>query len=132
MQHPAFVLGTHGAVMALTATVGAFCKRCAPQAIYSIRRIVLGSSPERLEASMTDDRQHRIRQRAHAIWESQGRPHGQDREHWDQATREVDAADVSASRKKPAGAAATTKPKAPAKAPAKKAPATKAKPKSAK
>ena len=40
---------------------------------------------------MSDDRQHRIRQRAHAIWESHGRPHGRDREHWDQATREVDA-----------------------------------------
>jgi hypothetical protein len=75
---------------------------------------------------MTDDRQHRIRQRAHAIWESHGRPHGADREHWDQATREIDAEDAAA-KKKPVRAAATAKPKAVAKAPAAKKPAAKAK-----
>jgi hypothetical protein len=73
---------------------------------------------------MTDDRQHRIRQRAHAIWESHGRPHGADRDHWDQATREIDAEDASASRK-PARAAATAKPKVAAKTPAAKKPAAK-------
>jgi hypothetical protein len=79
-----------------------------------------------------DDRHHRIRQRAHAIWEAQGRPHGLDREHWDQATRDIDAADAVAA-KKPARAAAAAKPKAAAKskaaakAPAKK-PAAKARP----
>lgn len=77
---------------------------------------------------MSDDRQHRIRQRAHAIWESQGRPHGHDRDHWDQATREIDAED-----KQPARAAAAANPKAAAKpkaapkAPAAKKPAAKAK-----
>ena len=79
---------------------------------------------------MTDDRQHRIRQRAHAIWESHGRPHGADREHWDQATREVDAEDAAAN-KKPASAAvkpkAAAKPAAAPKAPAAKKPAAKAK-----
>jgi hypothetical protein len=30
-----------------------------------------------------------IRQRAHAIWEAQGRPDGHDREHWEQAIREL-------------------------------------------
>ena len=30
-----------------------------------------------------------IRQRAHAIWEAQGRPHGQEQEHWEQAVREL-------------------------------------------
>lgn len=76
---------------------------------------------------MSDDRQHRIRQRAHAIWESHGRPHGQDREHWDQATREIDAEEAKA--KKPARAAAAPKAKAAAvaKAPAAKKPAAKAK-----
>jgi hypothetical protein len=80
---------------------------------------------------MSDDRQHRIRQRAHAIWESHGRPHGHDRDHWDQATREIDAEDTAV--KKPALAAAAAKPKAPAKpkaaakAPAAKKPAAKAK-----
>ena len=69
---------------------------------------------------MTDDRQHRIRQRAHQIWEDHGRPHGSDRDHWDQATREIDAEDAVA-KKKPARAPV------PAKAPAAKKPAVKAK-----
>ncbi|RUW17185.1 DUF2934 domain-containing protein, partial [Mesorhizobium sp. M4B.F.Ca.ET.013.02.1.1] len=38
---------------------------------------------------MTDDRQERIRQRAHAIWEKAGRPEGADIQHWDQATAEI-------------------------------------------
>ena len=75
---------------------------------------------------MTDDRQHRIRQRAHAIWERHGRPDGADRDHWDQATREIDAED-GAAKKKPARAQAAAKPKAAAKAPAAKKPAAKAK-----
>lgn len=69
---------------------------------------------------MSDDRQHRIRQRAHAIWESHGRPHGHDRDHWDQATREIEAEEAKA--RKPMRAATVSKPKAPAKA---KAPASK-------
>lgn len=82
---------------------------------------------------MSDDKQHRIRQRAHAIWESRGRPHGSDQDHWHQASREIDA-EEDAPKKKPAGAA---KPKAapaaqptaaPAKAPAAaRKPAAKAK-----
>jgi hypothetical protein len=38
-----------------------------------------------------DDRDERIRQRAHEIWEREGRPHGLEQEHWDRATREIDA-----------------------------------------
>ena len=30
-----------------------------------------------------------IRQRAHAIWEAQGRPDGQHLDHWEQARREL-------------------------------------------
>jgi hypothetical protein len=70
-----------------------------------------------MEASMTDDRHNRIRVRAHAIWETQGRPHGADRQHWDQATREIDAEDAAAGSKRPR-APKTTAPKA---APASKA-----------
>jgi len=70
---------------------------------------------------MSDDRHNRIRQRAHAIWESQGRPHGADREHWDQATREIDAADATVAENKPARRAA--KPKAAAKPAAARKPA---------
>lgn len=57
---------------------------------------------------MAIDRQDRIRHRAHAIWEKQGRPHGADYQHWDQATREVDAEDAAA--KKPAAKASVSKP----------------------
>ncbi|MCX7305062.1 MAG: DUF2934 domain-containing protein [Hyphomicrobiales bacterium] len=81
---------------------------------------------------MTDDRQDRIRKRAHAIWETSGRPEGSDREHWEQATRDIEAEDYSAKAKKPAAAKAApakaaAKPKAVAKAPAAKKPAAKSK-----
>ena len=33
----------------------------------------------------------RIRQRAHEIWEQQGRPEGRQEEHWAQARREIEA-----------------------------------------
>jgi N-acetylmuramoyl-L-alanine amidase CwlA len=56
---------------------------------------------------MSDDRQHRIRQRAHAIWERHGRPDGADRDHWHQATQEIDAEDATAGQP-----ARTAKPKA--------------------
>lgn len=35
-------------------------------------------------------RTDRIRQRAHTIWEAEGRPEGRDRDHWYRATREVE------------------------------------------
>jgi hypothetical protein len=38
------------------------------------------------------DREERIRQRAHALWEQEGRPHGRDREHWERARYEVESA----------------------------------------
>ncbi len=38
---------------------------------------------------MAQDRDDEIRARAHAIWEEQGKPHGHDALHWDQATREL-------------------------------------------
>lgn len=36
------------------------------------------------------DRNERIRQRAHEIWESEGRPEGRDAEHWSRAEQEID------------------------------------------
>ncbi|HEX7858375.1 MAG TPA: DUF2934 domain-containing protein [Sphingobium sp.] len=39
---------------------------------------------------MADDREQQIRARAYALWEADGKPHGKDLLHWDQATREVD------------------------------------------
>ena len=61
---------------------------------------------------MTDDRQERIRQRAHEIWEQAGRPEGSHMEHWDRATAEIDGAAVKpkkAAAKKPAAAATPAK-----------------------
>ena len=74
---------------------------------------------------MSDDKQDRIRQRAHAIWEGQGRPEGQDREHWAQATREIEAEDKAT--KKPAARSAPKAKTSAAKVPTAKKPAGKAK-----
>ena len=41
--------------------------------------------------------QERIRQRAHEIWEGEGRPEGGHAEHWAQASREIEAQDGKAS-----------------------------------
>lgn len=41
---------------------------------------------------MASDVEERIRARAHAIWEEEGRPDGRADEHWAMATREVEAA----------------------------------------
>lgn len=35
-----------------------------------------------------DERQEWISKRAYGLWEAEGRPHGKDREHWEQAARE--------------------------------------------
>ncbi|MDX8448041.1 DUF2934 domain-containing protein [Mesorhizobium captivum] len=63
---------------------------------------------------MTDDRQERIRRRAHEIWEQAGRPEGAHMEHWDRAAAEIDAEkkpkDKAAPKK--AAAAKAAKPKA--------------------
>ncbi len=40
---------------------------------------------------MTTDREERIRQLAHAIWEREGHPHGRDAEHWRMATEAYEA-----------------------------------------
>lgn len=37
-----------------------------------------------------DDREERIRQRAHAIWEAEGRPEGRHEAHWQQARAEIE------------------------------------------
>lgn len=40
---------------------------------------------------MDQDHQERIRQRAHEIWESEGRPEGRDADHWSRAEEELRA-----------------------------------------
>ncbi|MBA1145269.1 DUF2934 domain-containing protein [Mesorhizobium neociceri] len=61
---------------------------------------------------MTDDRQDRIRQRAHEIWEQAGRPEGAHQEHWEQATAEVDGAAAKPKKAVAKPAKADAKPKA--------------------
>ena len=39
---------------------------------------------------MSDERDERVRQRAYDIWEREGQPSGRERDHWDQARREID------------------------------------------
>jgi hypothetical protein len=51
----------------------------------------LGAHPR--EDQMTSDRQERIRQRAYEIWQREGERHGSHEQHWEQATREIDAED---------------------------------------
>jgi hypothetical protein len=68
-----------------------------------------------MEATVTDDRQERIRRRAHAIWEQAGRPEGAHQQHWDQATAEIDGEESRPKAKTapPKGSAGkATKPKA--------------------
>ena len=40
---------------------------------------------------MTPDQEERIRQRAHELWEREGRPHGRHDNHWQQARDEIEA-----------------------------------------
>ncbi|GGH18345.1 hypothetical protein GCM10007036_20440 [Alsobacter metallidurans] len=40
---------------------------------------------------MDEELKQRIRVRAHEIWMNEGRPHGRDQDHWDQAFRELSA-----------------------------------------
>lgn len=54
---------------------------------------------------MADEREDRVRDRAYRLWQQDGEPHGRDRDHWDQAEREI--ADAGAAIDADASAAAT-------------------------
>ena len=69
---------------------------------------------------MRSDREERIRQRAYAIWQSEGHGNGREEEHWHRAEREI-AAEEAAPNKAPGRA---PRPKqAPAEKPAAVSPA---------
>lgn len=54
---------------------------------------------------MSGNRDERIRERAHAIWDREGKPDGAAQRHWQQAEGEIDNEDVApkkAAAKKPA------------------------------
>lgn len=42
---------------------------------------------------MDQNREQRIQQRAHEIWEREGQPSGREQEHWQRAEREIAAED---------------------------------------
>jgi len=65
------------------------------------------------EAAVTDDRQERIRRRAHAIWEQAGRPEGSHQQHWEQAIAEIDGEAAKPKAKAAPKKPATRKPAAP-------------------
>ena len=50
---------------------------------------------------MDEERETRIRERAHEIWEREGRPEGAQEEHWRRACEEIDAEDQSGSGRSP-------------------------------
>jgi hypothetical protein len=45
-----------------------------------------------------DAREERIRAKAHALWEADGKPEGRDRAHWEQAAKLVDEEERQAAR----------------------------------
>ena len=47
---------------------------------------------------MAADRQERIRHRAYALWEREGRPEGRAAEHWQIAAQEIEEEDRQADR----------------------------------
>lgn len=59
------------------------------------------------------EKQDLIRKKAYAIWETEGRPHGQDERHWQQAEAEIETSSPAAkpaTRKAAATKAAAPKP----------------------
>lgn len=50
-----------------------------------------------------DDRERRIRERAHRIWEAEGRPDDRDRVHWEIAARIIDEEDATGDSRSEAG-----------------------------
>ncbi len=47
---------------------------------------------------MNQNRDERVRVRAHQLWEAEGQPHGRDAEHWRRAEEEIDAEQPASSR----------------------------------
>lgn len=44
---------------------------------------------------MAEERTRRIQERAHSLWEQEGRPDGRNEQHWSRAEREIDAEDAA-------------------------------------
>ena len=54
-------------------------------------RFRLRSPQEERDTAMGQASEEDIRRRAYELWVAEGQPHGKDRDHWEQATREVGA-----------------------------------------
>ena len=52
---------------------------------------------------MDEQRTQRVRERAHEIWEREGKPEGRELEHWQMALTETDAEEAQARTGVPAG-----------------------------
>jgi hypothetical protein len=57
------------------------------------------------------DREDRIRQRAHELWEAEGRPEGQADRHWSRAAEDLDREDAAIQREGMAGEKPGVRPK---------------------
>ena len=57
------------------------------------------------------DREERIRQRAHELWEQKGRPEGRAQDHWERAAQDLDREDAAIQREGIAGEKPGVKPK---------------------
>jgi hypothetical protein len=44
---------------------------------------------------MNSEKQRRIEERAYALWEDEGQPHGRHEEHWRCAAREIEAEEIA-------------------------------------
>lgn len=58
------------------------------------------------------DREERIRQRAHELWEQEGRPEGRAQDHWERAAQDLDREDAAIQREGIAGEKPGVKPTA--------------------
>jgi hypothetical protein len=56
---------------------------------------------------MNSERQKRIEQRAYALWEAEGQPHGRHEEHWSRAAQQIEAEQAVAKRSSRRAAAST-------------------------
>jgi hypothetical protein len=59
------------------------------------RLVELGTEPPspKEEQSMDQTKEERIREKAHSMWEQEGRPEGQDSRHWEEAEKQLVEAD---------------------------------------
>lgn len=61
-----------------------------------------------------DDREHRIRAKAHEIWRQEGFPSGQEQDHWDRAQAIIDSEDQGSQNKADPASSPTDTPVNPA------------------